>query len=220
MKNKTLLWITSLLCLLPLVYSAVVYPTLPEQIAIHWNSAGEADNFIPKAIAAFGLPFLIVAINLYSKIRLLNDPKAEGQSQAIKQLSIWLIPVLALVLVPFTLLTAMGVEIPLLMMASLLLGLLLVVIGNYLPKSRQNYTIGVKLPWTLNDSDNWNKTNRLAGYLWMAGGALLIVWTFLKPETAFQIPVTILIVLALIFIPLLYSFSLYKTEERKNENTH
>lgn len=220
MKNKTLLWITSLLCLLPLVYSAVVYPTLPEQIAIHWNSAGEADNFIPKAIAAFGLPFLFVAINLYSKIRLLNDPKAEGQSQAIKQLSIWLIPVLALVLVPFTLLTAMGVEIPLLMMASLLLGLLLVVIGNYLPKSRQNYTIGVKLPWTLNDPDNWNKTNRLAGYLWMAGGALLIVWTFLKPETAFQIPVTILIVLALILLPLLYSFSLYKTEERKNENTH
>ncbi len=220
MKNKTLLWITSLLCLLPLVYSAVVYPTLPEQIAIHWNSAGEADNFVPKAIAAFGLPFLFVAINLYSKICLLNDPKAEGQSQAIKQLSIWLIPVLALVLVPFTLLTAMGVEIPLLMMASLLLGLLLVVIGNYLPKSRQNYTIGVKLPWTLNDPDNWNKTNRLAGYLWMAGGALLIVWTFLKPETAFQIPVTILIVLALILLPLLYSFSLYKTEERKNENTH
>ena len=220
MKNKTLLWITSLLCLLPLVYSAVVYPTLPEQIAIHWNSAGEADNFVPIAIAAFGLPFLFVAINLYSKIRLLNDPKAEGQSQAIKQLSIWLIPVLALVLVPFTLLTAMGVEIPLLMMASLLLGLLLVVIGNYLPKSRQNYTIGVKLPWTLNDPDNWNKTNRLAGYLWMAGGALLIVWTFLKPETAFQIPVTILIVLALILLPLLYSFSLYKTEERKNENTH
>lgn len=220
MKNKTLLWITSLLCLLPLVYSAVVYPTLPEQIAIHWNSAGEADNFVPKAIAAFGLPFLFVAINLYSKIRLLNDPKAEGQSQAIKQLSIWLIPVLALVLVPFTLLTAMGVEIPLLMMASLLLGLLLVVIGNYLPKSRQNYTIGVKLPWTLNDPDNWNKTNRLAGYLSMAGGALLIVWTFLKPETAFQIPVTILIVLALILLPLLYSFSLYKTEERKNENTH
>lgn len=61
-----------------------------------------------------------------------------------------------------------------------LLGLLLIVVGNYLPKNRQNYTIGLKLPWTLDDPDNWNKTHRLAGYLYILAGLVLIGGAFLS----------------------------------------
>ena len=49
------------------------------------------------------------------------------------------------------------------------------IIGNYLPKARQNYTIGIKIPWTLANEENWNRTHRLAGYLWMACGILMII---------------------------------------------
>lgn len=210
-KNKMIIMITSLLCLLPLVFSVVIYQSLPDQIAIHWDSAGVADNDVHKAVAAFGLPVIFLAINLFSKMRLLNDPK-EGPSRAIKQLSIWLIPAMSIVLVPVTLAIAMGADIPIVMISTLLVGLLLVVVGNYLPKSRQNYTIGIKLPWTLSDVDNWNKTHRLAGYLWIAGGVILIISILLLSGPFAQISVTVIIVLALVLIPAIYSYSLYKRE--------
>jgi uncharacterized membrane protein len=210
--NRTIVVVTSVICLLPLVFSALVYTALPEQIAIHWNSAGEPDNAVHKAIAAFGLPFLFLAINLYSKMRLLNDPRREGQSQAIRQISIWLIPAASILLVPVTLLMAMGTRVPVVLLGSLLVGLLLVIFGNYLPKSRQNYTIGLKLPWTLNDADNWNKVHRLAGYLWIAGGLGLIAGSFLLRQPLAHIALTVLVVVVLVLVPSVYSYLLYKQE--------
>ena len=207
--NKGIIWITSLLCLLPIIFSAVVYEALPEQIAVHWNSAGVGDNYVHKAIAAFGLPVIFLAINLLSRVRLVNDPKS-GQSQAIKQLGIWLIPALSIVLVPITLAIAMGADIPIVMVSTLLVGLLLVVIGNYLPKSRQNYTIGIKLPWTLNDVDNWNKTHRLAGYLYIIGGIALIIGNLLLSVPSLQLAVMLGTIILLVLVPAVYSYLLYK----------
>ena len=65
----------------------------------------------------------------------------------------------------------------------MIVGIVFVVSGNYLPKSRQNYTIGIKLPWTLADVDNWNKTHRLAGALWIAAGIFVLVRPFLPIRT-------------------------------------
>ncbi|MDD4140346.1 MAG: DUF1648 domain-containing protein [Clostridiaceae bacterium] len=210
--NRTIVWVTSIICLLPFVYSALAYTSLPERIAIHWNSAGVPDNWAHKAVAAFGLPFLFLAINLYSKMRLLNDPRREGQSQAIRQISIWLIPAASIVLVPVTLQMAMGARVPIVLLGSLLVGLLLVIFGNNLPKNRQNYTIGFKLPWTLNDADNWNKVHRLAGYLWIAGGLGLIAGSFLLRQPLAHIALTALVVVVLVLVPSVYSYSLYKQE--------
>ena len=55
------------------------------------------------------------------------------------------------------------------------MGLLFVVIGNYLPKARRNYTIGIRLPWTLANEENWNRTHRIGGFLWVIGGILMII---------------------------------------------
>jgi uncharacterized membrane protein len=57
----------------------------------------------------------------------------------------------------------------------ILMGILFIVIGNYMPKTRQNYTIGIKVPWALDNEENWNRTHRLAGYLWVAGGIALVI---------------------------------------------
>ena len=70
---------------------------------------------------------------------------------------------------------ALGIQINMGMAVSVFIGLLMIGMGNYLPKSKQSYTMGVKLPWTLNSEENWNRTNRLAGWMWMAGGILLVV---------------------------------------------
>lgn len=203
--KKTLI-ITSIICILPLILSFAVYDKLPEQIAIHWDDAGNPDNYAAKWIAAFGMPLLLLAIHLVSMVIIVYDPKKKNQSQVMRLLSFWLIPVLSLILVPITLFIGMGKNIPMSMVVTLLVGIIFVITGNYLPKSRQNYTIGIKLPWTLADTDNWNKTHRLAGILWMLAGVFMIAMPFLPIQSGLWF-VAVLIIM--ILLPVLYSFILY-----------
>ncbi len=139
--------ITTLVCLLPLVFSAVVYADLPDQVAIHFNAAGEPDNYAPKAFAAFGLPLLLTLLNVVMQIGLKADPKRDPKER-IYHISRWLIAPLNLFLSPLTLLIAMGKPIEVERVVPMGFSILFLIIGNYLPKCKQNYTIGIKLPWT------------------------------------------------------------------------
>ena len=215
--DRFVLLLTSLVCLLPLIMSLVVYPDLPEQVAIHWDSTGNPDNFAPKALAAFGLPFVFLALNLFSKLKLFNDPKRAYTSQTMQLLTIWLPPVLSVILVPITLLIALGRDIQITLVAPVILGALLIIVGNYLPKSRQNYTIGIKLPWTLHDPHNWNKTHRFAGYLYILAGVILIARSFISGNAEFLtgFSLTIVIVIILVIAPAIYSYVLFKRQNSK-----
>lgn len=214
-KEKVIMWITSIICVMPIILSVVIYQDLPDQIAVHWNNAGTADGYLPRSIAAIGLPILFLAVNLYSKIRLFGDPKRAAHSEALKLLSIWLIPLLALVIVPVTLFISMGLNIPIALISLVTAGGLMIICGNYIPKCRRNYTMGLKLPWTLNSDDNWNKTHRLAGILWILGGIIIIISAFLLANNLiFGVPVTIAVILILAVAPVLYSFFLYKGQEK------
>lgn len=214
-KDKVIMWITSIICVLPIILSAAVYQDLPEQIAVHWNTAGTADGYLPRSIAAIGLPLLFLAVNLYSKIRLFGDPKRAAHSKALTLLSTWLIPLLALIIVPLTLFISMGLNIPIGLISLVTAGGLMIICGNYIPKCRRNYTMGLKLPWTLHSDDNWNKTHRMAGILWILGGIVIIVSAFLLSNNLiYGVSLTITVVLILAVAPVLYSFLLYKGEER------
>ena len=90
------------------------------------------------------------------------------------------------------------------------MGLLLAAIGNYLPKCQPNYTVGIRLPWTLADEANWRKTHRLAGPVWVIGGLVIAVLAF-TPWRALDL----LVLIPMVLIPALYSFFLYR--RKKNE---
>ena len=78
-----------------------------------------------------------------------------------------------------------------------------IIIGNYLPKARQNYTIGIKIPWTLANEENWNRTHRLAGYLWMICGILMIIISLTRfVPTEWLVGIFLIMVL----IPCIYSY--------------
>jgi uncharacterized membrane protein len=210
--NRKMLLLTSLVCLLPLIMSLAVYDELPDQVAIHWDGSGQPDNFVSKALAAFGLPFLFLSINLFSKLSLFNDPKRANTSQMMQVVATWLPPLLSVVLIPITLMIALGHPIPVTVIAPALVGLILIIVGNYMPKSRQNYTLGLMLPWTLNDPDNWNKTHRMAGYLYILAGFVLIGTAFFFKgfQPVKGLGLVALIVIALAVAPRFYSYWLYK----------
>ena len=206
MKNKKTLIITSLICLLPLLAGALVYSRLPEQVATHFDLQGNPDGWSSRAFAAFGLPGILLAVNLILPFLLRADPKHKNMSGALVNITIWTVPLVSLLCSGLTLGRALGYDLRIEMVLPVFMGVLFILIGNYLPKTKQSYTMGIKLPWTLASEENWNRTHRLAGFLWVIGGAFFIVMSFIGWNfIAFLIPITLMVL-----VPTVYSYLLYR----------
>lgn len=210
-KERLITLFTSILCLMPLIWGIALYQSLPEQIAVHWSN-GQADRFFSKEIVCFGLPFVFLLINLFSKFRLFTDPKSNNHPKVLRFLSIWAVPVLAVVILPVTLYISLGFDIYIDTISNVVIGLLIIIMGNYLPKTKQNYTIGKILPWTLDNDENWKKTNRFTGFLWVICGTILLIYPFVfnKVSLPLGIPISVVIGVVLLLVPVAYSYMLYK----------
>lgn len=206
------LLITTAICLMPIVLALIVYDELPERVAVHFNFSGNPDNYFPKALVAFGLPFFFAAVNVYMHFRLNNEPKSQNISSTVKILSKWAVPVVSITMIPITLFMAMGVKINITMIATAFAGVVIVIFGNYLPKCKRNYTVGIKLPWTLDSEENWNKTHRFSGFVWAIGGMIFIVNAFF---TLWYIEATILFVL--VTAPFVYSYVFFKMHPSQDD---
>lgn len=118
---------------------------------------------------------------------------------------LWIIPVLNLLLSVITYATAMGTTVRVEVILPVFIGLLFMIFGNYLPKCKQNYTIGIKIPWTLQSEENWNRTHRFAGRLWVICGIVIILTGFFGGFWAF-----LGVVVLMVFTPFIYSYVLYR----------
>ena len=206
MTNKKLRILTSIVCLIPIVVGFMFYSKMPEQVAIHWGFDGNPDGYASKAVAIVILPSSLFVVNLLLPFLLKMDPKYENISEKTVNLLLWILPVVSLMASGLTISSALGKEVNVNVFAPLVVGIMFTVIGNYLPKMSQSYTVGIKLPWTLNDEENWNKTHRLAGKLWVVCGLLLIVGSFTNMTMGLMI---VMLVVAVI-VPTVYSYMQFK----------
>ena len=191
---KTLI-ITSIVILLPILAGIILWNQLPDPMPTHWNAAGEIDGWSSKPFAVFGLPCILVAAQWLCMLGMAADPKKNSHPTKIVHLVLWIIPVLSVVLHTFTYLIALGYGVRMEVAMPIFIGLIFTIIGNYLPKCKQNYTIGIKIPWTLNNEENWNKTHRFAGFLWVVCGIVIMLTGFFGSFWIF-LPIVLLMVLA------------------------
>ena len=203
-KNKIIL--TTAVCLLPLVAGLLLWNRLPEQMPVHFNFAGEVDGYGSRAFTVIGMPLMLVILHLLVVFGVSNDPKKENIGNRLIGLVLWIIPVVSCVTGGFIIGISLGYHsLDSVMIVHLLCGILFLMMGNYMTKNHQNYTVGIRCPWTLNSKENWNRTHRLASRLWMTGGLVLIINGFLKSS-----PVMILVLLVCGVAPLVYSYTLYR----------
>ena len=204
--NKKTLIITSILTILPILIGVYFWNRLPDVMATHFGANNEANGFTSKAFAVFGLPLILLAAEWFGALVTSHDPKKQNISPKMFAFVLWIVPVVSLIgaatIYPYNL----GYQIDITFIAELLLGVIFIVVGNYLPKARQNYTIGIKIPWTLANEENWNRTHRLAGYLWVIGGILMVIAALTGiAKTQWMIAVF----LALAIVPFVYSYWLH-----------
>lgn len=210
-KNKGKLLITSLVVLLPIAAGLLLWDRLPERMATHWGMSGTADGWSGKAFAVFFMPLFLLALHWVCIAATAADPKNKGQSRKAMGLVFWIVPVLSLFANGVIYAAALGCEVGFTTLFPAATGLLFLVIGNYFPKYKHNYTLGIRIKWTLESEDNWNATHRFGGKVWVAGGLLMMLSVFLPKAAA---PIAFIVLLTLMaVIPTVYSYLYYRRQK-------
>lgn len=204
-KNLKVLIITSIIILLPMVAGLVLWNRLPEQVPFHWNAAGEVDGWASRPVAVFVPSAMMLALQWLCMLVTSADPKKQNHPEKVMHLILWLIPIITVFISALMYVSALGVSVRVETLMPILLGLVFVAIGNYMPKCKQNYTIGIKIPWTLASEENWNRTHRFAGWVWVGGGVVMLLSGFLGIFWLTLVPAIIMAA-----VPLIYSYILHK----------
>ena len=208
-KNLKKIVLTALITILPITIGIILWDKLPAEMPTHFNLAGDADGFSSKAFAVFGLPAFLLTVHLICTVATSLDPKVKNIDGKPLNLVLWICPavsaIVAIVMYP----TALGYPIDVTSVMIAFMALLFIVVGNYLPKCRPNYTIGIKIPWTLNDEENWNKTHRFAGKLWVVCGVITFATVFMNIPWFFFVLIGVMII-----VPIVYSYILYKNKKQ------
>jgi len=168
------------------------------RLPVHWGPSGAADAFASREVALampvaimLGLWAIVIAVERFA-------PRVQVErSRAMNGAALTMLSAIFLCIAVVTVLTGMGVAVDMVRALAIGVGLLLVVLGNAMPKSQPNSFAGIRTRATLADPAIWQKTHRLTGLLTMIGGAILVVAALLLPVT-----VLIWVLLACVIVPI------------------
>ena len=208
---KKTLTLTTLITLLPILVGLFYWNQLPDKMATHFDMEGTPNGWSSKWFAVIGIPAVLAVVNALCTILTETDPRRHKYPEKMMKLVYWTCPVVSWICAGLTISYGLGIEFAAMpKFGSLFIGIMFVVIGNYLPKVKQNYYMGIKLPWTYSDEENWNRTHRMAGKLWVVGGIVLLLNFFLE-ITGLEIAVLIIMIL----VPTVYSWAFSRKKDKE-----
>lgn len=212
MKRNNVFKFGMIINIIPFIIGGIYYNQLPETMATHFDFNNHANGFSSKPMALFGIPMILVLVYILAYFFTSQDPKRSNQNEKVVAFVLVIIPILNLIVSGMIISVNLGNKVDIGLIINIFIGILFMGLGNYMPKIKRNYTIGIRLPWTLDNDYIWDKTHRFAGYIWSIGGIIyLIAAFFLKDYSHYFIPVIILILTA---IPTIYSYMIYKSFKR------
>lgn len=204
------LWI---LVLIPFIYLAILWNALPGQVPVHFTAEGP-DNWASRSFLIFIPGCLTLGVYILMSCIPALDPKGK-----LKQMgeNYWR---LKFILVAFFCLQSCYIlyiskegELVRPNLINAMLGVLFAVIGNYFQTVRPNYFIGIRTPWALEDEEIWKSTHRLGGKLWVGGGLLIILLSFILRNTLLDAVMGGIIAI-MVVIPMLHSYLAYRKKKQ------
>lgn len=205
--NRKTFILTSVIILLPVFAGLILWNKLPDSMATHFSMDNEANGYSNKLLAIIGLPLVFLALHIFSAIVRAKDPRKRNMSNKMYNLVLWIAPCISIFTAAYIYAYNLGFKMDISFFTSMLIGMLLAVAGNYLPKIRQNYTMGIRLPWTLANEENWNKTHRMGGIIWMIAGIVLMIITLISRADSLWGMLGVIVIS--VMIPCIYSFFLH-----------
>jgi uncharacterized membrane protein len=191
---------------------AAFYDRLPERVPTHWNADGVANGFMPKPWGALLMPLVMTSVWVLFLVLPRVSPRGYRIERFQVAYDLMHLALLAFfwVLSLFVLLVGSGVPIPMGRAIPFSVGVLLIVIGNFMGKLTKNFFVGIRTPWTLANDEVWLRTHRLGGKLFVVAGLGLAISGFFGGGS---VPIFAAAFVAA-GIPIAYSYFLYRKLER------
>lgn len=206
-------WLGLMFAVAALVFSLAVYSKLPDRVPTHFDLHGEADGWSNRTLAAFGMPVfaavMVLLFSIFPKIspRRTNLDRFEDTYWIIANVVIGFMGALHVLILG----RALGWPVDITSATLLGVGLLFMIIGNVLPRTRSNWWMGIRTPWTMENENVWRATHRLAGKTFMLGGIITVVAALLPPSVRPWIAIGALAIAG--FIPVIYSYLIWRREK-------
>lgn len=214
MKPVRSLFLSVLFLLMLMAAFVWLYPQMPALVPVHWNAYGQINGYA-SPIRAVAVPLIVIACLALLTVALPTiSPRGYEITPFVSVFVVVMLAAQAFVLITGLgiLLSAAGHPIGRFMIKMLPIGVLLMIIGNYMGKLRKNFFAGIRTPWTLASDEVWERTHRLGGWLFMFAGLIVIVATLVNAPIIFSVGV----IVAATLIPAVYSYFVYRHVEHNH----
>lgn len=209
-------WYPWLLVAAATVFSLAVYNRLPDRVPTHWDAHGVVSGYGSRLFATWLMPFILTVMALVMPLLPNIDPRRENfeKFRPTYDLVINAVITVLAVLHVAMLGAALGWPVSMERLVPVMVGAMLILLGNVMPRARPNWWFGIRTPWTLSNDRVWERTHRLGGYLFVGAGALLMLVALLPASMAdLALPIIIGICVAAGAVPLVYSYFAWKQEK-------
>lgn len=208
LKNKKQLLTASALTLLPAVLILAMHRWLTEQMTALWGF----DGSLPLLGAMVFMPLSMLVLLWLCAWITSKDPGNQGRNQKVSAVMLWILPIISNLVCAMFIAISLGAANAIPRLFPIFLGLLFAVIGNFMPKTRRNSTIGIKVSWTLASEENWNATHRFTGRLWFICGIALMSLACLPAKIG--LPICIILIFCLALAPMVYAYCYYRKQRK------
>lgn len=217
-ENKTIFIITTILTLFPMYVGLILWNKLPSQLPTHYDFAGTPDRYDSRSFVVFffGLYLLLIHI-LLTVATSVCEKKGKSIGKMPLRACLWICPSVGIFLSAIIYPYSLGFKMDVTFWAMIFFGVMFIILGNYMPKIRQNHVMGTRVKWTLDSKKNWAHTHRFTGWIMCVCGALFILLASTNGLTALGPvggPIVLLIiVLSFALSSVLYSYLYYKNHK-------
>lgn len=196
--------------------AAWLWPHLSARVPDHWDVRGQPNGYAPRSWAVVMWPLLILGLALLAAVLPRISPKRFGMESfaGIYAALMLVIQGVMLVLGIAAMLAAAGHAVPMATIAPLTVGVLLMVLGNYMGKLRRNFFIGIRTPWTLASEAVWERAHRLAGWVYVPAGLALVVLALAGAMSGWSLAAVIVVLLT----PHVCSYFIYRRLEGRHSS--
>ncbi|HWP96560.1 MAG TPA: SdpI family protein [Syntrophomonadaceae bacterium] len=158
------------------ITATLVYPHLPDQVPRHWNIHGQVNGYFSRFYGAFFAPTLVVALYLLLLFVPVLDPKRENYPRFLRSYTLirWLLVLFMSLMWGATIVVSLGYQVDISLWVKAGVAILFTIMGNFMGQFRHNYFVGIRTPWTLASEEVWQRTHRLGGRIWVAGGLVCL----------------------------------------------
>lgn len=198
-----------------IITSALSYSYLPDRVISHWNFYGEADGWSSRGFHALFFPALLAAMYVLFLILPSIDPKKDRYQDFAGVYNIFRSAIMLVLFAVYLMATLvnLGYDINISQVVPTIIGLMMIVLGNYMSKIKNNWFVGIRTPWTISSDNVWQKTHRLGGLMFTFFGFSLILMPYLPYSAGMTF--FIIGVIAVTVVPILASYIFYRNEKNK-----